>query len=135
MDRRALDAAPLPTVVLRDGRIVYLNRAAAALAGRPAGEVEGEGYQQFLPAEEVARLSERLKRRLRGETVPAEYEADLVLEGRRRHVQIHVAVEEADVVVQLVDVSDRVAQREQLMELARLGARAQRERSDEAIFA
>jgi signal transduction histidine kinase len=32
-------------------------------------------------------------------------------------------------------VSDRVAQREQLMELARLGARVQRERSDEAIFA
>jgi PAS domain S-box-containing protein len=135
MDRRALDAAPLPTVVVRDERIVYLNRAAAALVERPAGEVRGEPYQQFLPPEEVARLSDRLRRRLRGEKVPEEYEADLMLGGRRRRVQIHAAVEDADVVVQIVDVSDRVTQREQLMELARLGARVQRERSDEAIFA
>ncbi len=135
MERRALDAAPLPTVVLRDGRIVYLNQAAAARIGRPAGEVLGEGWQQFLPPEEVPRLADRLQRRLRGEKVPGEYEVDLVLGGRRRRIQIHAAVDDGDVVIQFVDVSSRVAQREQLMELARLGARIQRERSDEAIFA
>ncbi len=135
MDRRALDSAPLPTVVLRDGRIVYLNQAAAELVGRPADEVRGEGFQRFLPAEELERLSDRLRRRRRGEKVPDAYEADLVLGGRRRHVLIHASLEEADVVFQLVDVGDRVAQRERLMELARLGARIQRERSDEDVLA
>ncbi len=135
MDRRALDASPLATVVLRAGRIVYLNRAAAALVGRSAADVLGQGVQQFLPPEELERLSDRLRRRLQGEKVPEAYEAEAVLGGRRRRLQVHVAVDGADVVVQMVDVGDRAAQRERLMALARLGARVQRERSDEEVMA
>ena len=135
MNPRALDAAPLPTVVLRDGRIVYLNRAAETLVGGTAAELLGQGFQQFLPPEDLERLSDRLRRRLAGEKVPEAYEADLVLGGRPRRVQIHASANGADVVFQVVDVGDRVAQRERLMALARLGARIQRERSDEEVLA
>jgi len=54
--------------------------------------------------------------------------------GVRRTVQIYTAVEDADIVVQLLDVSDRIAQRSRLTALARLGAEVQKERSDEGVL-
>ncbi len=135
MDRRALDAAPVPTVILRDRRVVYVNPAASAMAGVPAESLVGRSFDEFIAPEDRERVADRQARRLRGEPVPADYEATLVgPTGTRRIVQIYTAVEGADIVVQILDVSDRIAQRSRLTALARLGAAVQNERSDEGVL-
>lgn len=134
MDRRALDASPIATVVLRGGRMEYVNPAAVQLIGRPATDAQGEPYQRFLAPEEVERIAERLARRLRGEQVPDDYQLTLLISGERRRVQVHVAAEGEEVIVQFVDLADRRARRDRLMRLEQLGARVQREQDAEAIF-
>jgi PAS domain S-box-containing protein len=134
VDRRALDASPIATVVLRDGRMAYVNPAAVELIGRPATEAQGEPYQRFLAPEEVEQIVDRMARRMRGEQVPDDYQATLLIGGERRRVQFHVSVEGGEVVVQFVDLANRQVRRGRLMRLEQLGARVQRERDAEAII-
>jgi PAS domain S-box-containing protein len=135
MDRRALDAAPVPTVILRDRRVIYVNPAASALAQVPSDSLIGRSFDEFIAPEDRERVADRQARRLRGEPVPVDYEVTLVgPTGLRRVVQIYTAVEDSDIVVQILDVSDRIAQRSRLTALARLGAAVQNERSDEGVL-
>jgi PAS domain S-box-containing protein len=135
VDRRWLDASQLPTIVIRDDIVVYANPAAGALAGEAPEAIVGRPSSDFIAPEERERVLERRARRQRGEPVPATYRTSLEFAGGRRvTVEVHVAVTDRDLVIQLVDVSDRAAQRARLNELAGLGARLQLERSEGPIL-
>ena len=135
MDRRAMSAAPIPTVLLRDGLIVFANPAASAMVGLPEEALLGRAYADFIAPEEVERVLDRGARRSRGERVPETYEATLLDgSGRRRPVRIYVVLEEGDFIVQILDLSDQISLRTRLSELAGLGARVQQERTEEGVL-
>ncbi len=135
MDRRTMSVAPIPTLLLRDGRIVFANPAALAMMGLSEQALLGRPYADFIAPEEVERLLDRGVRRTRGERVPESYEATILDGGgRRRPVQLHVAFEEGDFVVQVLDLSDQLSQRTRLGELAGLGAQVQQERTEEGVL-
>jgi PAS domain S-box-containing protein len=135
VERRWLDASLLPTIVVRDDIVVYANPAAGALAGEAPEAIVGRPSSDFIAPEERERVLERRARRQRGEPVPTTYRTSLEFAGGRRvTVELHVAVTGQELVIQLVDVSVRVAQRARLNELAVLGARLQLERSEASIL-
>jgi PAS domain S-box-containing protein len=133
VDRSALDAAPIPTIVLRDRRIVYANDAAVGLYRASREELLGRLYSDFVAPDELERVADRQARRLRGDHAPSVYVTTLFSGGERRSVQVHAAVAGEDVVVQFIDVTGETVRRTRLASLARLGALVQRELRDEDV--
>jgi PAS domain S-box-containing protein len=124
------------TVVIRRHHVVYASEGVATLLARPAAEIAGRPFLEFIALEERARIAERHERRIRGEPAPAEYETVFVRpDGSRRVVEIHATLDAEDVVLQLRDVSVQAARRPRLEGLAALGAAIQREQTEAAIFA
>jgi PAS domain S-box-containing protein len=132
-DRAVLDAAPIPTVVIRDGRLVYVNPAAAALLQTSPEQLIGRAYSELLAPDDVERVADRQARRLRGEPVPTMYEATLRSGAARRSVQLHVTAAGDAVVAQILDVTDELLRRQRLSAIAELGALVQRERREEEV--
>ncbi len=133
--KRILDSAPLGTLVIRDGRIRYASAAALRLLGFAEGEVLGRPYEEFLAPERRAGSLERHDRRLRGAATPAEFESEVVRkDGTRLSVEVFVTRDGPELVAQLRDLSGACSDRDRLIELARLGAEIQRERSAPALF-
>jgi two-component system sensor histidine kinase HydH len=129
------DLAPVSTLVVKDGRIVYANDALLKLTARRRDELLGAEFTICIAPEERTRLSDRYRRRLRGEPVPTEYESTVLAKtGARRSVRVTIAVSGDEVIAQFNDISDIVARRERLNALARLGVAIQAERGDESIF-
>jgi PAS domain S-box-containing protein len=132
--RRSSDGG-FGTFIVRERRIVYASAGAEALLARPSRELLGRPFSEFVIEEERAIIEERHARRLDGETVPNEYETTIVLgDGGRRVVECTVALDGAEVLLQLRDVTAQAERRPRLAELARLGAELQRERSEAAVF-
>jgi PAS domain S-box-containing protein len=132
---RILDAAPLGTLVIRDGRIRYASAAAVRLLSYPEAELLGRPYTDFVAADRRAASLERHGRRLRGEPAPDEFETEVLRkDGTRIPVEVFVTRDDAELVVQLRDLSEPRVDRERLIGLARLGAEIQRERSAPAVF-
>jgi PAS domain S-box-containing protein len=129
-----LDAAPIPTLVLRDRRVARANRAALDLFGLAPEEAIGRAFLDFVAPEDAAQVTDRQERRLRGEPVPSTYETTLVFRGRRRRVRVHAAVADGAVVVQLVDITGESARRMRLAALAQLGALVQRQLREEDVL-
>jgi PAS domain S-box-containing protein len=86
---RALDGIG----IVRDGRLVYANPQLAGLGGWTVEEVLGRPFVDFLHPDERARVSDRYRRRLAGEDVPASYEtAFLNRDGGRVEVEVKIGV-------------------------------------------
>lgn len=130
-----LDHAPLPTGVIREGRIVYANEELGLLLGRPASEIAGMPFTDPVAPEDRERIRERHVRRLRGEIVPDSYEFRVVrADGAVRTVEIFVAQHESGTIFQLCDRSERALRLQRLEALVRLGVTVQAARDDDQVF-
>ncbi|MBI5069314.1 MAG: GAF domain-containing protein [Deltaproteobacteria bacterium] len=134
MDRRWLDGLPVPTAVIRDGVVVYVNPSVIALTGVPTEQLLGKRFEAFVSPRDLELVVDRQAARLRGETVPASYQAELVVAGRRFMAQIHAAVVGGEIVLQLLDVTDEASRGMRLAALAQFGAMVQREHRDEDVY-
>ncbi len=133
MDRSALDAAPIPTIILRDTRVVYANDAVLQILGTSREEFLGRPYTDFVAPDELERVADRQARRLRGEHSPSVYMTTLLWGAERRSVQVHAAAVGGEIVVQFLDVTGEEVRRTRLSEVAQLGARVQRELHEEDV--
>jgi two-component system sensor histidine kinase HydH len=124
-----LDSLPVPAMVVRDERIVYVNRAVCALVRLPAQALLGKPYEAFLSQGEGSRLRIRRDQRLLGKDEPTLYEVSVTApSGRTIPFELHVAPLGPDeLLLQFVDMSARTGHLERLEGLARLGARVQRQ--------
>ncbi|MFL5274006.1 MAG: GAF domain-containing protein [Anaeromyxobacteraceae bacterium] len=128
------ELAPIPTIVVREGVIREANAAVVALVGLPRERIVGQPIAAFLAPGDAQAVVERNARRSRGEAAPEVYETRVVVGGRERTVQVHVAPRGADLVAQLVDVTEQAERRARLADLARLGASVQRAARPEEVW-
>jgi PAS domain S-box-containing protein len=131
--RSALDAAPIPTIILRDARVAYANEAFLEILRTTREAFLGTPYTAFVAPDELERVADRQARRLRGEHSPSVYLSSLVWGGERRSVQVHAAAVGGDIVVQFLDVTDEAVHRTRLSEVAQLGVLVQRELREEDV--
>ncbi|HVP66985.1 MAG TPA: GAF domain-containing protein [Anaeromyxobacteraceae bacterium] len=136
MKGEPFDLLPVPCYVVREGRIVRVNRAFGELLEVVPGDVVGEPCERFVPSESARWLAERNRSRVLGEPVPAVYEtAARTASGRVVPVEVRVALQGEEVHGILVDLSERATHRERMEILAEAGARIQEERSRGSILA
>ncbi|MCX8207579.1 MAG: PAS domain S-box protein [Methanothrix sp.] len=64
--------------IIRDGRVVYVNRAGRELCGYTMDELKGASMWMVVHPEDVARLRELYEREMRGEQIPSRYELRFV---------------------------------------------------------
>lgn len=133
-ERRWLDGLPVPTAVTRDGAVVYVNPAVAALTGVPAEQFIGKPFASFLAPEDLELVVDRQAARLRGERLPNSYQAELVVAGRRFTAQIHAAVAGKDILLQFLDITASASRGMRLTALAQFGAMVQKELRDDDIY-
>jgi PAS domain S-box-containing protein len=126
----------LPLGVIRAGVLVHVNDHLAKYLGWSRDELVGTPFLDHVAKADRARVAERHERRVRGETVPASYELELVCkDGGSRHAEVYVSLDPGgDTTFELADRTQVVARRMQLRELAGLGAAVQREQTEERIF-
>ncbi len=133
MDRSALDAAPIPTVVLRDTRVAYANDALLSLLKTTREAFLGRPYTDFVAPDELERVADRQARRLRGEHSPSVYVTTLLWGTERRSVRVHAAASGGDIVVQFIDVTGEAVRSTRLSAMAQLGALVQRELREDDV--
>jgi len=123
------------TLVVRDRLIAWVTAGVARLLGRPAGELVGRRFVDFVVPEEQERLERRYERRLAGEPIPLDLETTIVRpDGARVPVEARVVLEGEEFVVQLRDATAEVARRPRLSALAELGVAIQRERGEVEVL-
>jgi PAS domain S-box-containing protein len=123
------------TVVIRAGRIILASDGAAALLRHPPEALHGMTLVDLFAPEERARIADRYERRMRGEPVPSDYEAEVQrADGTRATFGLHVDREGRDVVIRYRDISGEMVRRTRLQALAALGAAIQRERTDREVL-
>jgi PAS domain S-box-containing protein len=106
MDSSALDAAPIPTLVLRARRFVYANDAVVRLLHTTRGELLGRLYTDFVAPDDLERVADHQARRLRGESSPETYVTTLLRGTERRSVRVHAAATTSgEIVVQFIDIA------------------------------
>ena len=131
-----LDSLPVAALLVRGETIAYANRTACALIGLPPDALVGRPYGAFLAPGEGDRIRGRSDRRLRGQAEPTRYEVTAVsASGRTVPLELHVApIGPDEVLLQFVDMSARAGHLERLEGLARLGALAQREVTQDGVL-
>jgi PAS domain S-box-containing protein len=124
------------TVIVRHGVVVYASDGVGVLGGRPAAEVVGRSFLEFVVPEQRDELRARYEARMRGEPLAPEVEIALALpDGGRRLVAAHAERDGHDLLVHLRDLTQRETRRLRLDAVAALGAGLQREHAEEAIHA
>ncbi len=84
--RQFVDDSPLGVLILRDGVIMFANRALEELLGYSEQEVLGKSFLPYLVEEDRERATETHRRRMRGESVPATFEYRVITRsGEIRH--------------------------------------------------
>ncbi len=127
--RNLIDASPVPILLARDGRFVYVNRAFCRMTGfADAGEVVGKELLGFIAPEYREQVAGYIRARTRGEPAAVHYEAaGLRRDGSRFPYEITVAVillSDGPVTMAFVsDISERKAAEEAV---ARSDARLRR---------
>jgi len=121
--RNLVERANDGVVMIQHGTVVYVNPALARVLRRTPTELLGTEFTQHVHPNDVARLSERYRRRLVGADVPAVYEASLLArDGNRVDVELNASLvthrgEPADLVI-VRDITERrhaQAQRDSLV--------------------
>jgi PAS domain S-box-containing protein len=122
-------------LVVRDGTISLVSEGAARILGRTVEELQRTPFIELFAPEERERVSDRYQRRMRGEPVPSDYEAEILrVDGSRATLELHVDREGHDVVVHYRDISLEMSRRQRLQALATLGAEIQRERTEAQVL-
>ena len=124
------DASPLPTLEFGpEGKIQFWNPAAERLLGWSAAETSGRPITSFLPADTEPAVTQRMETALtKGLLAGPRKSRFLCKNGQEARVEIYDAIErDADgrpvgVVVQFLDITEREAIEERLMEARRLEA-------------
>ena len=131
----AIDDTPRSgTVVVRDEQVVMASEGAARLLGYSLEALQRMPFASLFAPEDRERIVDRYQRRMRGEPVPNDYEAVVLLaDGSRAIYELHVDREGRDVVVHYRDLSQELTRRVRLHALATLGAEIQRARTEEEI--
>ena len=89
-----MDHGVLPLGVIRGGVLVHVNDHLAKYLGWSRDELVGTPFLDHVAEADRARVAERHERRVRGETVPASYELELVHEdGSKRHAEVYVSLD------------------------------------------
>jgi PAS domain S-box-containing protein len=130
-----LDQLPLPAVVIRNARFAYVNEAFLELLALTREQAIGMKLEDRVAPEDVERVRRRHLSRVKGETVPSQYQLNVVRgDGQRRTVEIFVSHHEDDTYFMLYDLTGRVMHQVNLQGLARLGAAVQREQTEDGVF-
>jgi len=112
-----------------------VSEGAAGILGRTVEELQQTPFVELFAPEERERIADRYRRRMRGEPVPDDYEAEVLrADGSRATLELHVDREGRDVVVHYRDISLEMARRRRLQALATLGAEIQREGAEAQIL-
>jgi PAS domain S-box-containing protein len=133
--RAWIDRAPLPAGVIEDGHFTYVNDALVQMLGYPREQLVGMAFFHPVAPEDVERIRERHRQRLRGEPVADSYEFDIVrADGTRRTVEIWVRHTGVETIFQLYDRTDAAAHQQKLLTIAKLGAEVQGEQTRAGVY-
>lgn len=129
------DTIPVGLVRHRGGLISYANLRFCEIVGRPREAVVGHTFDEILSPDEHRRIMDRYAQRLRGESVPSEYEVRVkrASDGAWRVVEVAVQILGDEVIVVVRDVTETAGRRDRRMGLALLGADLAQARSEAAV--
>jgi PAS domain S-box-containing protein len=123
------------TLVVREGAVAMVSEGAARILGRTVEELQSTPFVDLFVPEERERIADRYRRRMRGDPVPNDYEAEVLrADGSRATLELHVDREGRDVVVHYRDITQEMTRRQRLLALATLGAEIQRERDEAHVL-
>lgn len=79
-------------LLLKDEKIKYTNKNFADMLGYTIGELTELGLKEVLAPNDIDKVLERSKKRLRGEEVPKQYEIDLINKNKTKIIRVSVSV-------------------------------------------
>ncbi len=79
-------------LLLKDEKIKYTNKNFADMLGYTIGELTELGFKEVLAPNDIDKVLERSKKRLRGEEVPKQYEIDLINKNKTKIIRVSVSV-------------------------------------------
>lgn len=89
LHRIVVENTPDGLFVIRDGRMVFANRAFSEMVGfSNPGDIVGRDFRDLVAPEDLPMVAERYRRRQRGEDVPEDYEFSLFTKDGRRRVHL-----------------------------------------------
>ncbi len=103
-------------------RFIYVNDELCRILGRRREEIIGHDFREFLDDESRDLVTDRYRRRQRGETVPSRYEFNVIRkDGEKRRVEssstvIRNSTGQVKTIAQLLDITERVQAEEKLKE-------------------
>jgi diguanylate cyclase (GGDEF)-like protein/PAS domain S-box-containing protein len=98
--RLLVDHSQVGVFINENGRYTYVNNAFAKMLGYSEAEFVQLSYRDIFPPEELAAADERFEKRLRGETVPDNYESSLLHKDRKTRVIVTQSIG-------IIDLEDR----------------------------
>jgi len=79
-------------ILLKDEKIKYSNKNFADMLGYSINEITELGLREVIAPNDLERVLERSKKRLRGETVPTQYEIELIHKDNNTIIPVSVSV-------------------------------------------
>ncbi len=79
-------------ILLKDEQIKYSNKNFADMLGYSINEITELGLREVIAPNDLERVLERSKKRLRGETVPTQYEIELIHKDNNKIIPVSVSV-------------------------------------------
>ncbi len=79
-------------ILLKDEKIKYSNKNFADMLGYSINEITELGLREVIAPNDLERVLERSKKRLRGETVPTQYEIELIHKDNKTIIPVSVSV-------------------------------------------
>jgi len=79
-------------ILLKDEQIKYSNKNFADMLGYSINEITELGLREVIAPNDLERVLERSKKRLRGETVPTQYEIELIHKDNKTIISVSVSV-------------------------------------------
>ncbi len=79
-------------ILLKDEKIKYSNKNFADMLGYSIKEITELGLREVIAPNDLEKVLERSKKRLRGEVVPAQYEIDLIHKDANKIIHVSVSV-------------------------------------------
>ena len=79
-------------ILLKDEQIKYSNKNFADMLGYSINEITELGLREVIAPNDLERVLERSKKRLRGETVPTQYEIELIHKDNKTIIPVSVSV-------------------------------------------
>lgn len=87
-----INTIPDGLILIKDEKIKYSNKNFADLLGYSIKEITELGLREVISPNDLERVLERSKKRLRGETVPTQYEIELIHKDNKTIIPVSVSV-------------------------------------------